>query len=124
MAAATQPKTIQDIVLYEEDELGRFSREDVVIAAGRWLPIGTVLGRRNDGKCVAFDPTATDGSQTPYGILLADTDAFSDKPAVAIVRHAIVKRQGLMLPANLDAATIDALIEAVKSRGIVARDAI
>lgn len=124
MAAATQPKTLQDIVLYEEDDLGRFSREEVTIAAGRWLPIGTVLGKRADGKCVAFDPAAIDGSQLPYGILLADTDAFADKAAVAIVRHAIVKRQGLMLPAGLDAAAIAALIESVKSHGILVRDAL
>jgi len=124
MAAATQPKTLQDIVLYEEDDLGRYSREEVLIAAGRWLPIGTVLGKRTDGKCVAFDPAATDGSQLPYGILLADTDAFADKAAVALVRHAIVKRQGLMLPASLDAAGVAALIDALQANGILVREAI
>lgn len=124
MAVAIQPKNLQDIVLYEEDELGHFSREEVIIAAGRWLPIGAVLGKRVDGKCVALDPAATDGSQLPYGILLADTDAFADKTAVALVRHAIVKRQGLVWPTGLDAAGVAVMIDALHAHGILVRDAI
>lgn len=126
MPVAIQPVNLQDLVLYEEDDLGRFSRDTVIIAAGRWLPIGTVLGKRDDGKCVAITPGAADGSQVPYGVLLADVDAFVDKPAAAIVRHAIVKRQGLRWPAGLDAAAIDALgLEvSLQNNGILVRDAI
>lgn len=124
MTAATQPVNLQDLVLYEEDDLGRFSRDTVTIAAGRWLPIGTVLGRRSDGKCVALDPAATDGSQLPYGVLLADVDAFADKPAAALVRHAIVKRAALRWPAGLDAAAIRAFEELAQTRGILVRDAL
>jgi len=125
MTVAIQPKTVQDIVLYEEDELGRYSRETVTIAAGRWLPLGTVLGRRSaDGLCVALDPAATDGSQLPYGVLLADTDAFVDKPAAAIVRHAILKRPALRWPAVLDATGIKAMEDLAQTRGIVVRDAL
>lgn len=124
MPAVTQPQNLQDLVLYEEDDIGRYSRDTVTIAAGRWLPIGTVLGKRSDGKCVALDPAATDGSQLPSGVLLADVDAFIDKPAVAIVRHAIVKRQALRWPAGLDAAAIGALEKSLQDRGILVRDAI
>ena len=125
MTVAIQPNTVQDIVLYEEDELGRYSRDLVTIAAGQWLPLGTVLGKRNaDNKCVPINPTATDGTQTPFGVLLADTDAFVDKPAAAIVRHAILKRQGLRWPASLDAAAISAQESALQARGILVRDAI
>ncbi|MGC9185846.1 MAG: head decoration protein [Thiomonas sp.] len=124
MPVAIQPQNTQDIVLYEEDDLGRFSRDIVTIASGRWLPIGTVLGKRSDGKCAALDPAATDGSQLFYGVLLADVDAFADKQAAAIVRHAIVKRQGLRWPAGLDAAAIQAFEDAAQTHGILVRDAI
>ena len=125
MAALTQTPHLQDLVLYEEDGLGRYSRDTVTIAAGRWLPLGTVLGRRSaDGLCVALDPAATDGSQLPYGVLLADVDAFVDKPAAAIVRHAILKRPALRWPAGLDAAGIKAMEDLAQTRGIVVRDAL
>lgn len=123
--AFLQPANLQDLVLYEEDELGRYSRDIVTIASGLWLPLGTVLGRRSaDGLCVSLDPAAVDGSQTACGVLLANTDASADVPAVAVVRHAIVKRPALQWPAGITPQQKAAAEAQLQALGVLVRDAI
>jgi hypothetical protein len=57
----------------------------------------TVTIPAGDGDCVAIDFDAVDGSQNAYGILTAACDAsLADKPAVAIVREAVVIEANLV----------------------------
>ena len=66
--------TLGDLLKFEAPQF--YSRSAITIAAGQNLPMGTVLGRRiADDKHQAFDPAATDGTDTPVGILLGDIDA-------------------------------------------------
>jgi hypothetical protein len=52
------------------------STEDVVIASGQNLKLGSVLGRVTaTGKYKLVDSTAEDGSQVPYSVLMEDVDA-------------------------------------------------
>lgn len=50
--------------------------EAVILTAGREYPIGAVLGMvTTTGKCVLVDSSKSDGSEEPYGVLLAVVDA-------------------------------------------------
>lgn len=121
MPVAYQPNNVSDVLFWEIDPL--YSREVVTIAAGRWLPIGSVLGRVTaSGLYVAFDPAATDGSQAPAAVLLADTDAFADVKAAAFVRGGIVKRSGLQFTNGVTPEQQAAALAALYLSGIVARD--
>jgi hypothetical protein len=121
MPVALEPNNISDVLFWEIDPT--YSREVVTIAAGRWLPIGSVLGRVTaSGLYVAFDPAATDGSQNPAAVLLADTDAFVDVKVAAFVRGGIVKRSGLKFINSVTPEQQAAALAALSLSGIVARD--
>lgn len=121
MPFADQPKTISDILFWEVNP--DYSREVVTIAAGRWLPIGSVLGRVTaSGLYVAFDPAATDGSQVAVAVLLTDTDAFVNTKAAALVRDGIVKRSGLKFIDGVTPEQQTAALASLSQAGIVTRD--
>ena len=111
---------------YEEDE-NQYSRDDITVVSGQNLAAGTVLGKiTTGGKYTAYDNDATDGSQTVAGILLNAVNATSaDTAGVAIVRHAIVAKEGLIWGASVttqgekDAAYVD-----LKAIGILTRTAV
>ena len=93
-----------NFILSEDDE-GRLSRDNVVIAsgAGALLP-GTVLGKLTaSGKFVPSPETAADGSEAAVAILVGRVDATSsDVTAVGLMRHAEVNRHGLIYDASVD----------------------
>lgn len=84
---------------------GTLSREEVVIASGRSLVAGTVLGKlTSGGKYVAYNNALVDGSQTAVGILYESVDATSaDAVGVMLARHAEVRSASLT---GIDAAGI------------------
>ncbi len=96
MATLTESPRLGDVLKHEADQL--YSREEVTIASGQNLPIGTVIGRvSTDDKLVQLDPTASDGSETPIGILCESVDATATDTASWIAaRHAIVSEDGLV----------------------------
>jgi hypothetical protein len=93
-----------NFILSEDDE-GRLSRDNVVIAsgAGRLLP-GTVLGLAATTHKYSPSPaTATDGTDTAIAVLVGEVDATTaDVTAVVITRHAEVNHFGLIYHASVD----------------------
>jgi hypothetical protein len=108
MSVLVNELTLGDLLKYEEESL--YSRDQVTVAAGQNLRIGTVLGRVDaNGKVKAIDPAATDGTQIATAVLLQSVDA------TAVAHHALV------WPATItaeDKATATAQLEAV---GILVR---
>jgi hypothetical protein len=75
MNAISESPNLGDLLKYEEDCLN-YSREVATVAAGQNLLLGSVVARETlTGKLKALDPAATDGTETPVGILLGNVDA-------------------------------------------------
>lgn len=95
-----------DLILFEED--AHYSRDKGIIISGQNVRIGAVLGRITaSGKWTLSAPGASDGSQTPAGILVhEDVDASAgDKAGVILRRHARVRRKALIFHSTIDDAT-------------------
>jgi hypothetical protein len=123
MTALREPLNLGDLLKYEEDCLN-YSRDQVTVAAGRNLGLGTVLGRvTTTGKLMAFDPEATDGTETPAGILLADCDAtlIDRDDAILLARQGIVATHAVVWPGGITAVQKAAAIAALEVRGILLR---
>lgn len=124
MPAITQSPNLGDLLKYEAPNL--YSRDRAVIAAGRNLLLGTVLGKRAaDGKCAALDPAATDGTENAVGVLAADTDAtlIDREDAILIARHAIVAHSALVWPDTITPAEKAAAEAQLAALGILVRNA-
>ena len=122
MSVLVNELTLGDLLKYEEESL--YSRDQVTVAAGQNLRIGTVLGRVDaNGKVKALDPAATDGTQIATAVLLQSVDATTgDKfSGIAVTRQSIVAHHALVWPAAITAeekATATAQLEAI---GILVR---
>ena len=101
---------------------GKFSRDNVAIAAGELAP-GTVLGRVTaTGKYVQFAPGAADGSETVAGILYAAADASAaEADGVAVVRQAELKGEELIWPEAITAPQKTAAVAALAVLGLIIR---
>jgi hypothetical protein len=125
MSVLVNELTLGDLLKYEEESL--YSRDQVTVAAGQNLRIGTVLGRVDaNGKVKALDPAATDGTQIATAVLLQSVDATTgDKfSGIAVTRQSIVAHHALVWPAAITAeekATATAQLEAV---GILVRQGV
>ena len=123
MPALREPLNLGDLLKYEEETL-RYSRDQVTVAAGESLELGAVVGRVTaSAKIKRFDPDATDGTETPAGILLGGVDAsLADYPdGVILARHGIVASVGVVWPDGLTVPQQAAAIAALESRGILIR---
>ncbi|WP_310645247.1 head decoration protein [Limnohabitans sp.] len=122
MSVLVNELTLGDLLKYEEESL--YSRDQVTVAAGQNLRIGTVLGRVDaNGKVKALDPAATDGTQIATAVLLQSVDATAGEKysGIAVTRQSIVAHHALVWPAAITAeekATATAQLEAV---GILVR---
>jgi hypothetical protein len=79
---------IGDWLKGEQQDPKDITRAAVTVQAGESLPTGSVLGKITaTGKYVAYDPDATDGSQTAAAILIYDLDSQSaaDEENVAVI---------------------------------------
>ncbi len=89
-----------------------------ILMAGQNLRAGTVLGRITASKLfVAFDPSASDGSEVAARILHNDMDAVEDEPIV-IVEHAEAIDVGLIWPDAIAADDHQKAIDDLKTAGI------
>lgn len=85
----------------------------------------TVEVTQGSGKVKAIDFDATDGSQTPCGILVDDCDASGgDKQAVAIVRDAQIDADNLVWPDGATDEQKSAALRAFVAAGIVTRTSV
>lgn len=115
-------KTIGDVLHFEEDS--RFSREVIVIASGAGVvEIGAVLGKITaSGKYLPRDTDSADGTEVATVVNLKKVDATSaDAESLAVVRHAIVKKNGLVWKDGEDAAEIAVGTTELGNQGIVVR---
>lgn len=111
---------------YEEDE-SQYSRDDITVVSGQNLAAGTVLGKITaSGKYTAYDPTASTGQEAAAGVLLFAVNATSaDTAGVAIVRHAIVAKEGLIWGAGVTTTSHKtAAYASLKALGVLSRSAI
>lgn len=103
-----------EFILSEGD--ANISRDEMVIAAvAAALPPGQVLGKITvGGKFVAYNNSATDGSEVAAGILYAAVpDKAVDQRAVAITRLCEVKAgalTGLDAPARADLLLLNIIV--------------
>ena len=114
--------TLGDLLKFEAPQF--YSRSAVTIAAGQNLAMGTVLGRKTaDDKHQAFDPAATNGAETPVGILLGDIDAslIDREDALLLARHAMVAAKLVLWPVGIDADIKQAAVRHLEDIGILIR---
>ena len=76
-----------------------------------------------DGKVVALDPSAVDGSQKAAGVITSSVTALdgSDEIGVAIVRHAIVSDAALVCPGGITVQQKSDATAQLKAAGIIVR---
>lgn len=122
MPVLTEPKNLGDLLKFEAPNL--YSREQVTIAAGQNLVLGTVLGKRTlGGEYQVLNPTATDGTEVAAGVLAVDIDAtlITREDGVMIARHATVSRVALVWPPAITVTERNTAIHQLETLGIVVR---
>lgn len=123
MTALNEPLNLGDLLKYEEDCLN-FSRDQVTVAVGQTLELGAIVGRVTaTGKVKRFDPAASDGTETPAGILLGAIDAslIERDDGLLLARHGIVATHAVTWPAGITAEQKAAAVAALEARGILIR---
>lgn len=98
------------------------SFEQGTLAAGQNLRAGTVLGRITaSGLLTILAPAASDGSQTPVGILFDNVNAGAASPVTFVARHAEVKAAWTTFPVGITTPQRTAAIATLAGIGIVLR---
>jgi hypothetical protein len=117
----TEQNNLGDLLKFEGPNL--YSREEVTVASGQNLKLGTVIGVvTTSGLVKQLAPAAEDGTEVATGILIENVDASGgNTKAVAVVREAIVAHNALVWPASITAAQKTAALENLKLYGVVAR---
>lgn len=122
MSVLAEPLNLGDLLKFEAPNL--YSRDRVTVASGQNLPLGAVVGTITaTGKVKRFDPSATDGSQVPSGVLLADCDAtLADRDdGLIVARHAIVVDHALAWPGAITNAEKLSAVAQLKALGVLVR---
>lgn len=123
MPTLSERNNLGDLLKFEAPNL--YSREQVTIAAGQNLIMGSVLGKRTaDGHYQILAPTATDGTEMAAGVLAFDVDAtlITREDGVMIARHATVARVALVWPPGITVMERDTAIQQLETLGIVVRE--
>ncbi len=120
MPIKTEPNRRSDWLLYEEDELGRYSRDIVTVAPNQVLVSGTVLGLNAAGTQVgAYDNVGPDFAAA-VGVLVEDiTTGASPAKGVMLARHAKIAPSGLTWAAGLVDADKTQAYADLKALGIL-----
>ena len=122
MPVLAEPLNLGDLLKYEAPNL--YSRDQVTVAAGQNLVLGTVVGiDATTAKVKQIDPAATDGTEVAVGVLATSVDAslIDREDGLMLARHAIVADHALAWPAAITAAEKLAAIAQLKSIGILVR---
>ncbi len=122
MAVQTEPNRLNDFLAWEEVQL--YSRKKVTILADEVLAVGQVVGKVTASeKYVAFNQDAEDGSENAAGIVIDNYDATgADIEGVIIARHAMVKPDGLVWPADIETGEKEAALAQLEALGILTRE--
>lgn len=122
----TELGVASDWLLFEEDEIGRYSRENVTVAASQNLVSGSVVGYNAAGtQVVAYDDVGPDGD-VAAGIMVfgVTTGVGETAQAAMVVRHARVAPGSLSWSAGLSApAKANALADLATNGIVLVREA-
>jgi hypothetical protein len=120
MNTLTEGQTPGDFLLFEEQD--NYCNDAGVIGAGANLQPGHVVGQVTaNKKFVAWNPTASDGSETVAGILRTPAAAATaDVPGAIIITRgaARVRRGGLLFADGLTSEQRDTACAALQAKGI------
>lgn len=125
MPVITEGLNLGDLLKYEAPNL--YSRDQVTIAAGQNLGLGTVVGIESaTSKVKQIDPAATDGTEVAVGILATPVDAslIDREDGILIARHAVVADHALNWPAGIAPLDKAAAIAQLKAAGVLVRHAV
>lgn len=99
MTSITEGNNLGDLLKYEVSSL--YSRDQITVAKGQNLKLGTVVGLDKDSVIKVIYPTATDGTQTAIGLIISDVNAKENTKAVIITRIAMLADHAVVWPANI-----------------------
>jgi len=122
MPELAEPLNLGDILKHEAPKM--FSRDAVTVAKTQNLTMGTVVGRvTSSDEIVAFDPSATDGSNEVAGIIITNVETTDEtKRSVIIARHAAFLTDHVVFPEAITEAEKKAAIKALKSLDILLKE--
>lgn len=121
MTVAIEPNNLGDLLKFEAPNL--YSREEITVAQGQNLTIGTIIGQDSETDLIkALNPAATDGTQNALGALIADTDALAaNTKAVIVTRDAILADHAVVWPVTITLEQKTAAIKQLEARGVIIR---
>ncbi|WP_265042193.1 head decoration protein [Wolbachia endosymbiont (group B) of Melanostoma mellinum] len=119
MSSITEQNNLGDLLKYEASSL--YSRDQITVAKGQNLKLGTVVGRDKDNMIRIINPTATDGTQTAIGVITSDVNATENAKAVIITRIAMLADHAVVWPANITEEQKTAAMKQLEGRGIIIR---
>ena len=122
MTCITEQNNLGDLLKYEASSL--YSRDQITVAKGQNLKLGTVVGCDKDNMIKIINPTATDGTQTAIGAIVSDVNATENAKAVIITRVAMLADRAVVWPANITEEQKAAAIKQLEGRGIIIRKAV
>lgn len=125
MPVITESLNLGDLLKYEASNL--YSRDQVTVAAGQNLVLGTVVGIETaTAKVKQIDPAATDGTEVAVGILATSVDAslIDREDGILIARHAVVADHALTWPAGITPLDKATAIAQLKAAGVLVRHAV
>ena len=121
MTVAIEPNNLGDLLKFEAPSL--YSREEITVAQGQNLTLGTLVGQESETDLIkALNPAATDGTQNALGALIADTDALAaNTKAVIVTRDAILADHAVVWPTTITLEQKTAAIKQLEARGVIIR---
>lgn len=122
MTTITEQNNLGDLLKYEASNL--YSRDQITVAKGQNLKLGTVVAFDKDNLIKILNIAATDGTQTAIGVITSDVEAKGNTKAVIITRIALLADNALFWPANITEEQKTAAIKQLETRGIIIRKAV
>ena len=125
MPVITEGLNLGDLLKYEAPNL--YSRDQVTVAAGQNLVLGTVVGiDTTTTKVKQIDLAAMDGTEVAVGVLATSVDAslIDREDGILIARHAVVADHALTWPAGIAPLDKAAAIAQLKAAGVLVRHAV
>ena len=121
MTVSIEPNNLGDLLKFEAPSL--YSREEITVAQGQNLTLGTLVGQESETDLIkALNPAATDGTQNALGALIADTDALAANiKAVIVTRDAILADHAVIWPTTITLEQKTAAIKQLEARGVIIR---
>lgn len=119
ISSITEQNNLGDLLKYEASSL--YSRDQITVAKGQNLKLGTVIGRDKDNMIKIINPTATDGTQTAIGVIISDVNAGENTKGVIVTRGTMLADHAVVWPTGITKEQKAAAIKQLEGRGIIIR---